>query len=65
MKKANTEEIWRKHGWVPPSKENLQIMQRQASSRGVILFTNDDLLESTTDQKLPHNQPGVSNEKTK
>lgn len=34
MKKANVEEIWRKHGWVPPSKEDPEVIKRQANSRG-------------------------------
>lgn len=35
--KANVEEIWRKHGWVPPSTEDLQVIQRQAKSRGDVI----------------------------
>ena len=34
MKTAHVEEIWRKHGWVPPSKEDPDVIKRQAQSRG-------------------------------
>lgn len=33
MKKANLEEIWRRYGWVPPSKEDPRVIKRQAESR--------------------------------
>ena len=33
---ANVEEIWRRHGWVPPSLEDPVVIQRQAQSRGEV-----------------------------
>ena len=32
---SNVEEIWRKQGWVPPSKEDPVVFKRQSESRGV------------------------------
>ena len=33
--RSNVEEIWRKQGWVPPSKEDPVVFKRQSESRGV------------------------------
>jgi hypothetical protein len=33
--RSNVEEIWRKHGWVPPSTEDPVVFKRQLESRGV------------------------------
>jgi hypothetical protein len=32
--RSNVAEIWRKHGWVPPSTEDPVVIKRQAESRG-------------------------------
>lgn len=34
VSRSNVEEIWRKHGWVPPSTEDPVVIKRQAESRG-------------------------------
>lgn len=53
MKKANVEEIWRKHGWIPPSKEDPKVIERQASSRKEVVTTSD---EQTPDKEQPSEQ---------
>jgi hypothetical protein len=52
--RSNVEEIWRKHGWVPPSTEDPVVFKRQSESRGIygvsIMRREED--ESPRDKNL-------------